>query len=304
MTQSTPRCSVVMRCKNSDWVIGQALSALYSQRFKDFELIVIDSGSTDHTLDLVRSYPHRLIQIQPEEYYPGPVLNRGSEAARSDIVILLNSDSVMLSEDTLGQLVAAFDDPEVGAALGRQVPRPEAHSWVRREYAESFPESGSPPPWITLSAPLAAMRKSVWERHPFYNAAWGSEDTEWGQWAQENGVTIRYVPEAVTMHSHNYTLKELKGRRFIEGEADAFIYGRKETLTRAVARWVTSSARDCVACLRDADFRDIPKIPVRRAVYHAAYLQGHRHGSRRIATNDTDASVGQQAVLTRHHSTR
>jgi rhamnosyltransferase len=297
-----PRVSVVMRCKNSDWVIGQALAALYSQTFQDFELIVIDSGSTDTTLDLVREYPHRLIQIQPEEYYPGPVLNRGAEAARGDIVVLLNSDSVLLTPESLQQLVNAFDDSAVDAALGRQVPRPEAQSWVRREYAESFPATGETPPWITLSAPLAALRKSAWERHPFYRDAWGSEDTEWGQWAKDENITIRYVAGSLTMHSHNYTLRELKGRRFIEGEADAFIYGRKENLLRAVGRWAASSARDVVACARTGDWADVPRVPARRAVFHWAYLQGHRHGIERIATNNRDASVGQRTVLDRHHS--
>jgi len=300
--QTTPRVSVVMRCKNSDWVIGQALAALYSQTFRDFELIVIDSGSTDTTLDLVRQYPHRLFEIEPSDYYPGPVLNQGAEAARGEIVVLLNSDSVLLTPESLAQLVAAFDDSRVDAALGRQVPRPEAHSWVRREYAESFPATGDTPPWITLSAPLAALRKSAWERHPFYRDAWGSEDTEWGQWARDENIEIRYVPDALTMHSHNYTLRELKGRRFIEGEADAFIYGRKETVARAVARWAASSARDLIACGRSRDWADVPRIAARRAVFHWAYLQGHRHGTRRIATNNKDASVGQRTVLERHHS--
>lgn len=301
-TKAKPRVSVVMRCKNSDWVIGEALAALNCQTFRDFELIVIDSGSKDTTLELVRAYPHRLFQIEPEAYYPGPVLNQGAEAARGELIVLLNSDSVLLTRDSLARLVAAFDDDTVDAALGRQVPRPEAQSWVRREYAESFPASGDRPPWITLSAPLAAMRKSAWRRHPFYSDAWGSEDTEWGQWAKDQGLIIRYVADSLTMHSHNYTLRELKGRRFIEGEADAFIYGRREGVVRAASRWAASSARDFVACARSGDWADVVRVPVRRAVFHWSYLQGHRHGTHRIATNNRDASVGQRTVLERHHS--
>ena len=73
---TTPRLSVVMRSKNSDWVIHQALAALFSQSVADFELIVLDSGSSDRTLEIVAHYPHRLIRVVPEEYVPGPVLNR------------------------------------------------------------------------------------------------------------------------------------------------------------------------------------------------------------------------------------
>ena len=56
-TESAPPVSIVMRSKNSDWVIAQALAALFSQTYQDFELLVADSGSTDSTLDIVSHYP-------------------------------------------------------------------------------------------------------------------------------------------------------------------------------------------------------------------------------------------------------
>lgn len=304
MSDGHPRVTVIMRSKNSDWVIGQALAGLFSQDFRDFELLVVDSGSTDRTLELVRRYPHRLIRIAPEAYFPGPVLNQAVEACTSEILVFQNSDGVPLTTSTLRRLVEAFDDPTVDAALARQLPRPEADPWVRRDYAASFPDTDRTPPWITLSLPLAAMRRSAWERHPFYSDAWGSEDTEWGHWATRNGLRIAYVREALAMHSHNYTLKQLYGRRFIEGEADAFIYGRREGVAKMATRTVVSTLRDWAACLRERDFMDMPRVPARRAVFHWAYLAGHRHGAARRRAGDTDVGVGQRTVLSRHESNR
>ena len=86
--------SIIMRCKNSDWVIAQALAGLYSQTFKDFELLVIDSGSTDRTLEIVRQYPCRLIEIEAKQYYPGAVLNMALEEAKADLIVFQNSDAV------------------------------------------------------------------------------------------------------------------------------------------------------------------------------------------------------------------
>ena len=106
------------------------------------------------------------------------------------------------------------------------------------------------------------------------------------------------------MHSHDYTSRQLYGRRFIEGEADAFIHGKREGLARALGRMLVSGARDALAALHDGDFRDLPRIPVRRAVYHWAYLQGHRHGTRRRLTGDPDPRFGQRIVLDRHESKR
>ena len=301
---AAPRVSVIMRTKNCDWVVGQALAALFSQNYREFELLVVDSGSTDRTLEIVRRYPHRLRQIAATDYYPGQVLNDAIGETRGELLVFQNADAVPLHAGVLGQLVAAFDDPEVQAAFTRQLPRPEAATWVRRDYAASFPEAPETPPWITLSLPMAAMRRAAWERHPFYADAWGSEDTEWGLRARANGWTLRYVPGATVMHSHDYTLRQLYGRRFIEGEADAFLHDDAGALATHLLGFGSSVARDLLACLRAGDLADLPRVPLRRAVYHWGHLRGARHGTRRRRSGDRDTSVGQRAVLTRHESER
>ncbi|WP_082863188.1 MULTISPECIES: glycosyltransferase family 2 protein [unclassified Oleiphilus] len=292
------RVSIIMRCKNSDWVIGEALSALFSQEYTDFELVVVDSGSTDRTLEFVSHYPCRLIEIEPGDYYPGKVLNDAIATCDSDIIVFLNSDSVMLAPDSLSKLIDAFDDPSVSAAFGRQLPRPEAESWVRRDYAVSFPENAEDiPDWITMSLPLAAMRKTTFEQHHFYTEAWASEDTEWGNWAREAGHTVQYVPQARTMHSHNYTLKEIYGRRFVEGEADAFIYQKQPSFAKQCLATVRCCAQDMVFFIKERDWKSIPSIFPRRAVYQWAYLKGLQLGAKRRQTKTADASIGQAIVL-------
>ena len=292
-----PKVSIVMRCKNSDWVIGSALASLFSQDFKDFELVVVDSGSTDTTLDIVRSYPCHLIQIEPGDYYPGKVLNDAIAQCKADIIVFINSDSVMLSQKSLGNLVSAFDKQDIAGAFGRQLPRPEAHNWVRRDYALSFPENGDAPDWITLSLPLAAIRKDVWEKRPFYTDSWASEDTEWGNWARQAGHTVKYVPEATTMHSHNYTLKEIFGRRFVEGEADVFIHSKKINLLLMVLMFVKILLQDLKFHLKEKDFHGALLSFPRRWVYQWAYFKGNRLGRTRIASQSNDTAIGQKVVL-------
>lgn len=298
------RVDVVMRTKNSDWVVDRALAALYSQRHRDFDLLVVDSGSTDRTLEIVRRHPHRLVEIEARQYYPGLVLNRALEQTSAPIVVFQNSDVVPLDPFALERLLAPFADPEVTATFARQLPRPEAHTWVRRDYAVAFPEHGEPPAFMTYSLPFAALRRSAWEEHPFYADAWGSEDTEWGHWARTNGRVVRYVPDSVVMHSHNYTLRQLYGRRFIEGEADAFIFGGRDSMPRVAARAIRSLIADVAVHVRALDLPGLAMAPARRAVYQWAYYQGHRHGEDRIARSDRDASVGQRVVLERHESVR
>jgi rhamnosyltransferase len=297
---ATPAISIIMRSKDSAWVIDRALAALFSQTRRDFELIVVDSGSTDRTLEIVRGYPCRLVSIAPEKYFPGPVLNDAIALARAPLIVFQNSDVVPLNARALEALVAPFSDGGVSATFARQIPRPEAHTWVRRDYDAAFPAHGEAPPWMPYSLPFAAMRRSAWEQQPFYTEAWGSEDTHWGHRAREAGRVVRYVPDAVVMHSHNYTLRQLYGRRFIEGEADAFILPGRASTLEACAGAAASLARDAGPHLRAGDLRGLLLAPLRRAVFHYGYVKGRWWGESRRRRRDDDASVGQREVLSRY----
>ena len=298
--KSELKVTIIMRTRNSGWVIDQALTSLFSQNYNDFKLLVVDSGSTDNTLEIIKKFPCDLIEIKPEEYYPGPVLNMAAEACDGELLVFQNSDVVLLHEDVLGRLVAAFEDPLVSAAFARQIPRPEAHGWVRRDYEVSFPDSGPAPPWITLSLPFAAILRSAWEDRKFYKQAWASEDTEWGVRALADGLTIRYVHDATVMHSHNYSLHQIYGRLFVEGEADAFIYGDKVRLFSQLKRYVGANVNDFIYHAKRGNFGDLFFTPVRRAVYQWAYTRGHRHGEARIRSGSEDRRTGQAKVLKRY----
>lgn len=300
MENHKPKVSVIMRSKNSDWVIAQALAGLYSQTFTDFELLVVDSGSTDRTLEIVKQFPCRLIEIEAKQYYPGAVLNMAIDHAKADIIVFQNSDGVPLSPNTLKRLVAAFDDDSVSAALTRQIPRPEADPWVRRDYALSFPDADHTPPWIRLSLPMAAMRKSAWDKHHFYTDAWASEDTEWGEWAVNNGLKIKYVKDAIIMHSHNYTNRQIYGRKFVEGEADVFIYNKKPSLSKMTFNIIRQTLRDIVYDIKSAEFSDLIHLWSRNIVYNWAYYKGLKLGYSRRKTGNVDISIGQENVLKRY----
>ena len=291
------KVSVIMRTKNSDWVVAQALEGLFAQSFRDFELFVVDSGSTDRTLEIVGRYPAHVRRIAARDYYPGQVLNEAIRAVSGDVLVFQNSDVIPQVPDALARLLAPLADPAVVATFARQVPRPEALGWVRRDLATAFPAAGPAPAWMTYALPFAAMRRSAWEAHPFFTDAWGSEDSEWGAWATRTGHAIRYVPEALVMHSHNYTLREILGRRFIEGEADAFIHRDRDSVWRMLRRVTRSTLSDALALVRARDLSGLAAAPVRRAAYHLGYYRGHKHGERRLAENDTDTRTGQRMVL-------
>jgi rhamnosyltransferase len=293
------KVTVIMRTKNSESIVSHALTALFSQDFKDFELLVVDSGSTDGTLAEVAKYPHRLMKVEAGDYVPGNVLNAAIQNSTSPLIVFQNSDCVPCGPGVLGAVVDALEMAGTAAAFCRQVARPGAWTWVRAEYERSFPESGPAPEWMKFSLPFAGLGRKYWDEHHFYADSWGSEDTEWGNWATGKGYKVAYLPQATVIHSHNYSLKGIYGRKFIEGEADAFIYNAHRSVAAAVFGAAMQTARDIRADLLARDFRDIPAAPIRRAVDQWAWFKGNNHGHARKQQNDTDISTGQKTVLDR-----
>ena len=86
--------SVVIPTKDGAATLPALLDALERQRVDvEVELVVVDSGSTDGTVALARERAHRLITIPPGEFNHGLTRNRGIEASRGDLVVLLVQDA-------------------------------------------------------------------------------------------------------------------------------------------------------------------------------------------------------------------
>lgn len=273
--------TVIVRTFNVAWVIDQSLASLMAQKKVKIELMIVDSGSTDATLEMVSHYPHTFINIEAGTYFPGKVLNRAVKAANTEIIVFINSDVVLLHPYALYHLTQALEDTNTAASYGRQIVRPEADLWVQHDYERAFSSDGTQPEWMHYSLPIAAMKKSIWKEQKFYTDAWGSEDTHWGVQVKNKGYTIAYVPEATAMHSHNYTLNQLASRRRIEGEADFHIYPEKSlSVWRSFLSFGASFLRESYYYLRHKNPQGIPMLFCNRLVYVWNYHKGFVHASK------------------------
>jgi rhamnosyltransferase len=291
------KTTVIVRTGNSAATLRAALDGLKRQEGVSFDLLVVDSGSTDDTLAIAAEHGARIIRIAPSDYFPGKVLNMAVAATDADLLVFHNSCAATVDGLALARLLAPFERPEVVATFARQLPWPDAEPWVERDYRATFPPAGPAPAWLPCSLVLAAMRRSAWEEHSFYTAAWGSEDVEWGTWARRNGRTVLYVPEARVLHSHNYRVRELYARRFIEGEADAFIQGGRHGLPTVARRIVAAIVRDAIHYLRRRKPLAFLGVPALRVAFHWGYYRGFQWGLHRLRSGNDDSGRGQELVL-------
>jgi len=134
-----PLVSIIVRSCNEGWALSQTLPALMAQEYRNWELIVIDSGSTDGSVELIRqAKPKHFIQIQRQEYNPSRVMNRGMDLAKSEYGIFLNADATPQGEGWLRPLVTALFDFHTAAAFGRQIPRAGCRAVYRLDYERCF----------------------------------------------------------------------------------------------------------------------------------------------------------------------
>jgi len=274
--------TVIVRTFNVEWVIDQALTALMKQKDIDIKLMIVDSGSTDNTLKMLEPYPHEFLAIKPGTYFPGKVLNQAIEKVQTELIVFINSDVVLLDSLALSRLVQPLDDDRTAAAYGRQIIRPEADLWVRHDYERAFTTSEDQPEWMHYSLPIACMKKSVWKLQRFYTDAWGSEDTHWGVNIKEKGYKIAYVKDAIAMHSHNYTLKQLASRRRIEGEADVYIYPDKPiSKLGTFLSFGASYLRESIYYIKNKQVRKVPYLLLNRIVYSWSFYKGFVNASKR-----------------------
>src|SRR2546423_10647750 len=94
IAMSDPLVTIIMRSFNEGWALRETLPALQAQDYKNWELIVIDSGSSDGSIDFIQqAKPRHLVQIAAHEYNPSRVMNHGMQLAQSPFGIFLNADA-------------------------------------------------------------------------------------------------------------------------------------------------------------------------------------------------------------------
>src|SRR4051812_31330231 len=117
-TMRDPPVSVIIRSFNEGWALRETLPALEAQDYKNWELIVIDSGSTDGSVDLIRrANPAHFIQIEHRDYNPSRVLNHGMQLARAEFGIFLNADATPQDSNWLRPLLTSLLDPQTAAVF-------------------------------------------------------------------------------------------------------------------------------------------------------------------------------------------
>jgi glycosyltransferase involved in cell wall biosynthesis len=205
--------SIVIRSFNEEQHLGNLLKSIAQQNFRDFEVVLVDSGSTDQTLQIAKQYSVRIENILPKEFTFGRSLNQGIRVSRGEIVVIASAHVLPLSENWLTAIVEPFDDKLVAMSYGKQRGGKGSQYSENQHWRNWFPEQSDLDQSSNFSNNAnSAIRRNIWEIQPFDEDLTGLEDIAWSSWAKSKEYKIAYVAEAEVAHLHGESADQIINR--------------------------------------------------------------------------------------------
>ncbi|MBU1125810.1 MAG: glycosyltransferase [Candidatus Omnitrophica bacterium] len=267
-----PKVSIVILSRNEEKRIKETLEAVFSQEATfDFEVVVIDSGSTDKTLQIIKGFPVRLYQIAKEEFNHGLTRNYGVSLAQGEIVVLLGADAVPADTHWMRTLVDnLFEDARVAGVYSCQLPHKDATVLTQLRVNRAFTSKkkkltnrlevsrdflslspGAQYALCNFDNVSSCIRKKIGEQFPFVKTDF-AEDLAWGKTVIQAGFTLVYEPLSVVYHSHDFTAPQWYQKNKVHAQALYKLFGLKkiDSLCVALSYFVWYICRDFSGILR------------------------------------------------------
>jgi len=250
--------SVLIPVKNGGADLVLCLEAIGAQEVEDdVEVVVVDSGSTDGSVERARELGATVHEIPPAEFVHGATRNLAASRSRGDILVFTTQDAVPADVHWLARLTEALATDCAVGAYGRQLPHESATP--PEQFFLDFMYGPAPRTQrisgieeLTFEQTLfsnvnSAIPRAVWETSPFRDDVTMSEDQEWSRRMLLAGHTIVYEPSAAVRHSHAYTLRGAFNRFYDSGaSADrSYVAGdeSRAAIRRALKRYATGELR-------------------------------------------------------------
>ncbi len=282
------RFELVLPALNAGAYWDAWLEGLRAQSLQPSRVWVIDSASTDGTAERARAAGFEVRGIERADFDHGGTRQWAlEELCRAELVVFLTHDAILAGPESLAELIAAFDDPKVGAAYGRQLPRARAGAIEAHARLFNYPEAGRVKSLADaaelgiktafLSNSFAAYRRSaLLDVGGFPSNVIMCEDTYAAARLLMAGWKVAYRSTARVLHSHGYSLAEEFRRYFDVG---VFYFSQpwiREGLGGAESEGLRYLRSELAYLARRAPAR-IPEALLRTGLKLAGYRLGSQH---------------------------
>ena len=201
-----PCVSVVIPCYNQAQYLGEAIQSALDQSYRDFEIIVVDDGSTDNTSQVIASFGDAIRYVRQANRGLAGARNTGIQAARGEFIGLLDSDDMWLP-DYLAAMIQAFgDDRTIGAvysgwhyidAAGKMLPRTNIHIFPRDQVHHAMTSMN----FVVPSG--VVVRRTCFEKLGLFDETFGQAQgcEDWDMWLRVlRDYAMVGVPQALVKY--------------------------------------------------------------------------------------------------------
>jgi rhamnosyltransferase len=187
----------------------KTLPMIFKQTFKDFEVIIVDSGTTDGALEVMKKFPVKIVQTDQKDsktFNYARAFNEGTMASKGKYLVKLSGDALPANKHWLKRLIKGLERKDVAGICGSYLFSLKAdllfQFWFRPIF--SFLREGP----TSFTGGNFAIKRARWQEYHF-NEKWGSgEDWEWGEAMKEKGYKILFNRDASVFHEHRSEVKK------------------------------------------------------------------------------------------------
>ena len=211
------KVGIVVLTYNGGETWEQAASSLFCQMNTAYEILVVDSSSSDCTVQIAENYKFKVKSISPCCFNHGGTRNLAAKMFSDfDVLVFFTQDAILSKSNSLELLLNFFNDSKVAAVCGRQLPHDDANPLAIHARLFNYPEESCVKPasdipmlgikTAFMSNSFAAYRaKTFFELGGFPENTILAEDMYLTAKMIKAGYKIAYCAEAIVKHSHNYT---------------------------------------------------------------------------------------------------
>ena len=271
---SKPETSIIIRTFNEGKHIGNLLKAIKEQDCKDYEIIVVDSGSTDDTLKIVKdSGCSTILQIESRDFTFGYSLNAGCRQSRGKYVVFVSAHALPVNRQWLTNLLLSFKNERVAMVYGRQIGTKDSKFSEKRDFQRLFSNSSG-----YVNNANSAIRRELWRERPFDEYLFGLEDIEWAEYITKKGFSVIYEPKAIIYHIHTEKWPQIFNRYRREAIAAVRLGLRNPPQAQTSFFWLANNLlRDFLASLPNISLGRLEEIIRFRYLQWKGSRQGWYH---------------------------